>query len=276
MTPAKRQRPVDLSGRGDSEVSQVLGMPRAVRQSLYRYGWDMRCRNWIAARMLHEMLSNLPEQNGPQVLDAGCGAGGVAGFLGDLEVAGVDLETPGACPRNLTFQQASVLDLPFSDRAFPVVACIDVIEHLPLNARKRALQELVRVAGRAVLITCPNGQVAERADAEFRRSLDVRGHTVPEWLLEHQAQPYPTSSAVANNLREAAHTGGRSLGISFSYGEPIDIARIVRGAAARWRGLYVAANLLFGMLLPLVPEPAAANAYRMLALGEFDEPRTGS
>jgi SAM-dependent methyltransferase len=226
--------------------------------------------------MLHEIVRNLPEQNGPMVLDAGCGAGGVAGFLGHLEVAGVDLEEPDACPRNLTFQQASVLDLPFSDRAFPVVACVDVIEHLPLNARKRAVQELVRVAGRAVLITCPNGQVAERADAAFRRSLDIRGQTVPEWLVEHQAEPYPTSSAVATNLREAAHTGGRSLRISFSYCEPVYVARVVRGAAARWRGLYVAANLLFGMLLPLVPEPGAANGYRMIVLGEFDEPHTGS
>src|SRR5919108_3018253 len=149
MGPVKNQEPVkDLPKRGYSEAPQGSGIPRAVRQGLYKYGWDTRCRNWVAARRLREIVRNLPAQNGPMVLDAGCGAGGVAGFLGDLEVAGVDLAKPDACPRNLTFQQASVLDLPFSDRAFPIVACVDVIEHLPLNARKRAVQELVRVAGR--------------------------------------------------------------------------------------------------------------------------------
>jgi hypothetical protein len=149
-----------------------------------------------------------------------------------------------------------------------------VIEHLPLDVRQRALRELVRVAAHAVLITCPNGQVAEHADSAFRRALDIRGGTVPEWLLEHQAQPYPTSSAVAANLREAAHAEGRTLRISLSYCEPVAVARIVRGAAARWRGLYVAANILCGMLLPLVPEPGAANGYRMIALGEFREPQS--
>ena len=277
MTRAKDQEPVkELSGRGDSEAPQVSRIARGVRQSLYRYGWDTRCRNWIAARMLCEIVRNLPEQDGPMVLDAGCGAGGVAGFLDDLEVAGVDLVEPDACPSNLTFRQASVMELPFSDRAFPVVVCVDVLEHLPLDARQRAVQEIVRVARRAVLITCPNGQVAERADAGLRRSLDIRGHVVPEWLLEHQAQPYPTSPTVASDLREAAHAGGRSVQMSLSYCEPVDVARVVRGAAARWRGLYLAANLLCGMLLPLVPEPGAANGYRMVVLGEFHEPPAGT
>jgi hypothetical protein len=43
----------------------------------------------------------------------------------------------------------------------------------------------------------------------------------------------------------------------------------VRGAAARSDALYLAMNLLLGLLLPLVPEPKSENSYRMVMLAEL-------
>ena len=215
------------------------------------------------------MLRGMREQTEPMLLDVGCGRVGMAAFMNDVTVVGVDLSPPDEYPPNFTFQEGSITNLPFDERSFPVVTCIDVIEHLPLDARGPALRELVRVASRAVLIACPQGPVAERCDAEFRRSLEARARPVPEWVFEHQAEPYPTSSVVSETIRLAAETSGRTLRTSLSYSEPVSVCRLVRRAAAGPKASYLATNLLFGALLPLMPAPNADSGYRMILLAEF-------
>jgi hypothetical protein len=71
---------------------------------------------------------------------------------------------------------------------------------------------------------------------------------------------------VADSVRRAS--GDTSL--SLSYCEPARVSRLVRAAAARSTLLYAAVNLLFGLLLPLIPEPSEETGYRMVL---FAEPR---
>lgn len=236
---------------------------------IYRYGWDTRCRNWVPARILRALLKQLPSQSEPILLDVGCGRIGMAAFLNGDNVVGVDVEPPLESVENFTFQPGTITDLHFPDKSFPVVSCIDVLEHLPLEARDRALDELVRVASRAVLVACPHGENGQACDAEFQSALESRGRPIPEWVAEHQRQEYPTTTKVAQKLREAAAASGRKAKITLSYCEPVQTCRFVRGAAARSDALYLAANLLLGLLLPLVPAPKSENSYRMVMLAEL-------
>ena len=235
----------------------------------YRYGWDTRCRNWIPARILRRVLQNVPAQGEPVLLDVGCGRIGMAAFLDGVRVVGVDVEPPAETVAGFSFQQGTITDLPFSDRSFPVVSCIDVIEHLPLDARARALAELVRVAERALVLACPQGEQGRSCDAEFQHALELRQRPVPDWLFEHQGQAYPTSADVAAQIRAAAAASGREVKISLSYCEPVSVCRFVRGAAARSDALYAATNFLLGALLPVLPAPDAEDGYRMVLLAEF-------
>jgi 2-polyprenyl-3-methyl-5-hydroxy-6-metoxy-1,4-benzoquinol methylase len=56
-----------------------------IGRALYRYGWDTRSRNLDALRMVRRVL------NGDGLLDAGCGAGGLATFLPGVQVTGIDI-----------------------------------------------------------------------------------------------------------------------------------------------------------------------------------------
>lgn len=219
----------------------------------YRFGWDTRSRHRTPARILRPLLTGADAQ----LLDAGSGLFGLAAFLPDVNVIGID-ESPDAT------LVGTITDLPFADRSFRVVSCIDVLEHLPADVRPRAVQELVRVASDAVLIATPNGENAERCDAEFEAALRRRGKPLPEWLVEHRAQTYPTVDSIVELLQQA---GVNQFSLSFC--EPTRICRIVRGAAARSSVLYAIVNLLFGAILPLLPEPRSSNAYRMIVLAQL-------
>ena len=193
----------------------------------------------------------------------------MAAFLNGAKVVGVDVEPPLESAENFAFQKGTITDLQFRDQSFQVVSCIDVLEHLPLEARDRAIEELVRVASRAVLVACPHGENGQACDAEFLGALESRSRPIPDWVAEHQRQEYPTTTKVAEKIREAAAASGRKVKITLSYCEPLTVCRFVRGAAARSNALYLAANLLLGVLLPLVPTPNSENSYRMVMLAEL-------
>ena len=240
-----------------------------LQHALYRHGWDTRCRNLMPAQVLRPLLGEIRTPDAPPLLDVGCGRLGLAGFLDGVPVVGLDVEPPAETAPNFSFRQGSITDLPFEDRTFPVVSCVDVLEHLPLAARDRAITELVRVASRAVLIACPHGPTARDCDEEFRRALETHRRPVPDWVVEHQGQPYPTSSEIVERVRRAAAASGRRADISLSYCEPARACRLVRGSAARSDLLYTAVNLLLGSLLPLMPAPDAENSYRVIVLARL-------
>lgn len=94
------------------------------------------------------------------VLDVGCGEGLLADHLIRLrrpvrfDACDVDLArlAPGLHP-GLSFQTASVYQLPHPDRSVDLVVCCEVLEHLHDPAA--GLAELARVARRAVLLSTP-------------------------------------------------------------------------------------------------------------------------
>ncbi len=103
---------------------------------------------------------------GARVLDVGFGLGYGLNILAikASEVNGVDVDARalGHCRttvagRNPRLRHLGLYDgttLPFPDRAFDVVTCVDVLEHVAQY--DRFLDELLRVARRGVFISTPN------------------------------------------------------------------------------------------------------------------------
>ncbi len=149
------------------------------------FGGDERYR-WIAARYFAPLTA-------PQsILEIGCGEGTLLAYLASRGhwVAGIDVSASGvakATAKGIACHQLdiSTQPLPFPDRAFGWVVCLETIEHL--ENPHRCLQEIGRVLvdGGALLISIPNSRIGhpycypglfERAP--FMRFLELHGFHV--------------------------------------------------------------------------------------------------
>lgn len=120
------------------------------------YRWHMEA--------FHERIFAFVRRADPDsVLDAGCGEGFGVHDLAQrnpaLALAGIDLDAEAVAYARArfgdiaSFDQGSILDLPYDDDARDLVLCSEVLEHLPQPAA--AVAELKRVARTHVLITVP-------------------------------------------------------------------------------------------------------------------------
>lgn len=151
-----------------------------------KYTSRSRIYSWHLRLVLDEVDRLVASTNPKTVLDAGCGEGfGVDSLrrrLPDAKITGVDQnENAVAYARERfgqhgTFRTGSLYKLPFSDRSFDTVLCIEVLEHL--DEPLKAIQELKRVARGSVVVGVPLEpyfQWLNRLGQRFGISLDP-GH----------------------------------------------------------------------------------------------------
>jgi hypothetical protein len=72
-----------------------------------------------------------------------------------LDVVSIDLPRPVWEQGRHKLVFADVRGLPFKDRAFDLVCCTEVLEHLPAPVLARGVQELQRVSSKYILVTVP-------------------------------------------------------------------------------------------------------------------------
>lgn len=235
-----------------------------LRQSIYKFAWDTRCRNVDVAGVLAPLTSREK-----MILDAGCGEYGVAAFVEAKRVVGVDI--PAAGRGSGDFVHGSILDLPFDDRSFEIAVSVDVFEHLPVGLRDRAVAELVRCSREAVVLAFPAGPNAREMDEAFDRRLKAKGADIPDWLEEHLQNPYPDPDRVCEVIVTEAQSQNRKVTITKQFSESLAVARLLRSAASASKYLYLAGNLATGFLLPIMPRPKSGDAYRTIIVAEFDK-----
>jgi SAM-dependent methyltransferase len=233
-----------------------------LRNLLYKLAWDTRCRNVDVRGLLRQFP-------GASILDAGCGEYGLAAFMPRSNITGADILPVESVDPQLHYKYGSITNLPFENGAFDVAVSVDVLEHLPQGMRAAAVNELVRVARKAVVIAFPSGRAARRMDEMFASKLSASGQPMPDWLEEHLAQPYPDTENIIAAVEKAAAKDGRNTAISVSYSEHLSVARFLRSWASRSKYCYVAANLLSGMLSPLMPNASAESSYRLIVVAEL-------
>lgn len=93
------------------------------------------------------------------LLDVGCGNGKFGHYLNEhrpeITVTGVDRSETALSQVQFNKAKAPIDAIPFEDRSFDVVSCLQVIEHLHAPVTERALDELARVARDFLLVEVP-------------------------------------------------------------------------------------------------------------------------
>ncbi len=118
------------------------------------------------------------------VLDVGSGTLGITPYL-KRRVVGVDVGFVGPQSSLLSQVKGTADKLPFAERTFDVVLCVDVLEHLPKTKRSQVICELLRVARKKVFIVVPCSSVARNEDLYFYHYFKrVMGKNDP-FLKEH-------------------------------------------------------------------------------------------
>jgi ubiquinone/menaquinone biosynthesis C-methylase UbiE len=111
----------------------------------------------VIGRFFLRLRTVLADLRPNSLLDAGCGEGEMLrrGVL-PANVRPVCLDLRPASLSGIDQPKrvcASVLSLPFADRSFDTVTCLEVLEHL--DDPSAAVRELARVARRAVVVSVP-------------------------------------------------------------------------------------------------------------------------
>jgi 2-polyprenyl-3-methyl-5-hydroxy-6-metoxy-1,4-benzoquinol methylase len=123
----------------------------------------------------------MAKANGAPFIDAGCGEGlAIQKILRNEQkgrVFGMDLSLLAVklakkIHHQSMFVQGSILDIPFKDESFPVVVCLEVLEHL--ENPDQGLKELLRVSGGFILLSVPN-------EPYFRIANFLRGKNLSRW-----------------------------------------------------------------------------------------------
>lgn len=140
------------------------------------------------------------------VLDVGSGWHGVgrwrSGPVVQTDLAFGGGTRPDSNPASTSYVASTAERLPFPDGSFDFAVSVDMVEHLPEDIRAPALDELLRVASKGVVVGFPVGETARSVDERIARALRVTHRGVPAWLDEHLAQrSYPDGELVRSALR---------------------------------------------------------------------------
>ena len=132
--------------------------PQIFEYDYYQHLYELEEHHWwsISMRAIAERLLNpqFRRCKNPQVLDVGCGTGGMLSWLeryGDPRgMVGIDISRYALdfCRKRQLkhLAQVSITQLPFSASHFDLVNCLDVLQHLRRDGSdRRALQECLRV-----------------------------------------------------------------------------------------------------------------------------------
>jgi predicted SAM-dependent methyltransferase len=148
-----------------------------------------------------------------KILEVGSGTLGIGPYLGK-GFTGVDVEFKGPNWPKMKKVEASATKLPFKDNSFDVVINSDMLEHLPQEKRQLAINEMMRVCKKTLIIGVPIGNQAHLQDKALDQIyLQVHGARHP--FLEEQTEfGLPSHKEISQSIKTAANKFKKSYQLS--------------------------------------------------------------
>lgn len=117
------------------------------------------CSYW---HQIDEILGLKPKK----LLEIGIGNGFVSEYLRKKRIDLVTLDMEKQLGPNVA---GSIMNLPFKSQAFDVVACFELLEHLPYDDLPKALAEIRRITDSYAVLSVPDVTTVYRIDLELPR-----------------------------------------------------------------------------------------------------------
>jgi len=187
---------------------------------------------------------------GHRVLEVGSGPVGITPYL-RRPVVGVDRTFGGPSSGLLVRCRADIVQLPFADRQFKAVLCVDVLEHLDHDVRRAAVREVLRCADRWAVLAFPSGSQAAARERELGELLRRRLGVQDRFLQEHLQKGLPELSDVLELIETVSGEIGRHFRAEVVGNVSLDSWRHVQRAKADilLRAVHIAAFPVFFWVL---------------------------
>lgn len=235
---------------------------RAVLGPLHEWNPDIALRYLPIVRMIRD--AGLEDE----VTDIGSGPQGIAPYL-RKRITGVDTDFFPKPHPLLEPVDASVLQTPFEDGSRPCVLSVDMLEHLPPHLREQAVDELVRITGKLLIIAVPAGAQSYAHDREmselFRRS---RGSDYL-YLLEHLENGLPTDDQLRAWVAAAMKNHQREGRLELLPNANLRLREFIMRRWIRRGVLDKIAWVILTWMSPLLARFSSRPAYREIAVVRF-------
>lgn len=130
--------------------ANIMHTQKQVDKSHYAFSKYMDRRRWMSVwHQLDEVIALQPDN----VLEVGPGPGIFKNFATTF---GLNIKTVDIDPDLMPNYVASATDIPVEDDSVDVTCAFQVLEHMPYEASMRAIEELARVARKAIVISLPD------------------------------------------------------------------------------------------------------------------------
>lgn len=244
------------------------------REKLFRfYFWSNRQR---AVRYI-PVIKMLKTSFDPEtlILEIGSGCLGIAPYTSH-NIVGLDKNTAGPRFPNMTLVNGDATNLPFQDNAFDLVCSLDMLEHIPSNARHNAVVEICRVARKVAIIGVPCGEGSEACEKKARRyySDKIRKYKSNKWkenvllkrnryLFEHLDHGLPDCEDILDYLSSYEQQTNTPCTVQVTGNESRFVWYMgalghMRFSNIRW----TITTLLFILLYPLASRAEVGGYYR--------------
>lgn len=147
------------------------------------------------------------------VLEVGSGSLGIGPYL-KRPFIGVDINFNGPVWPPMERLKASALNIPKPDNSVDIVVSMDMLEHLPSEQRGQAIEEMLRLAKKKVIIGVPIGKRAEKHDQLIDQLYRKTRGNQHKFLKEQTEYGLPEQAEIVTALKKAAQKYHKNINIT--------------------------------------------------------------
>ncbi len=206
-----------------------------------------------------------------EVTEVGSGSVGMAPYL-RRPFTGLDTDLGRSTHPLMTPISASVLDTGFASALRPCVVSTDMLEHVPVALRQDAVDELVRITGRLLVLAVPSGKAAEAHDQEMAVRFREHRGADHRFLLEHVEHGLPSSAELQAYLEQALTRSDRTATIEMQPNANLEVrSKVMRHWIDR-RAVDKVAWVWMTWRARALARQNDEPAYRQIAVVDFTAP----